>query len=95
MGKRASPPLSSLGTLWTKHEMANRWRPRAVYNTGHMTEPGALVAPSVLARDFDVAEIQVLLRQALTRASRASVVTTPRQTREFNPQDQVLDIRTR
>ena len=102
-------------------------------NTGHMSEPGALVVPFVLGRDFDVAEIHVLLREALTRAlcatggslaspapfvgapkvllrqtlTRASraypsflallgaektVVTTAGQTREFNPQDQILDI---
>ena len=29
---------------------------------------GVLVVPFVLGRDFDVAEIHVLLRQALTRA---------------------------
>ena len=72
-----------------------------------MAEPGALAVPFVLGRDFNVAEIQVLLRQALTRALRAYPLFLAlldaeknRQdylapTREFNPQDQVLDIRTR
>ena len=40
-------------------------------NTGHMSEPSAFVVPFVLGRDFYVAMIQVLLRQALTRALRA------------------------
>ena len=38
-----------------------------VRNTRHMAEPGTLVASFVLDRDFYVAEIQVLLRRALTR----------------------------
>ena len=36
-----------------------------------MTELGVLVVPFVLGRVFNVAEIQVLLRQALTHAMRA------------------------
>ena len=51
--------------------MATAWSPGRYTNTGHMTEPRALVVPFVLGRDFDVAEIQGLLRQALTRALRA------------------------
>ena len=40
-------------------------------NTGHMTVLGVLEFPFVLGRGFDVAEIDVLVWQALTRASYA------------------------
>ena len=48
--------------------MATAGSPGRKTNTGHMSEPGALVVPFVFGRDFNVAEIQILLRQALTRA---------------------------
>ena len=38
-------------------------------NTGHMTVPGVLKFSLVLDRGFDVAEIEVLVWQAITRAS--------------------------
>ena len=38
-------------------------------NTGHMTVPRVLEFPFVLGRGFDVAEIEVLVWQAITRAS--------------------------
>ena len=41
-------------------------------NTWHMAEPSALVVSFVPGRDCYVADIQVLLRQALTRASCAT-----------------------
>ena len=40
-------------------------------NTRHMTVPRVLEFPFVLGRGFDVAEIEVLVWQALTRASYA------------------------
>ena len=58
-------------------------------------------------RDFNVAEFQVLLRQALTRALRdcpsfLALLDAEKNRRDYvaplrelNPQDQVLDIRTR
>ena len=70
-GKRARLDPEHLGKLWTVYEMATAGSPGRYTNTGHMTEPGELVVPFVLARDFDVAELQVLLRQTLTRALRA------------------------
>ena len=49
--------------------MANRRPPGRCTNTRHMTAPGVLEFPFVLGRGFDVAEIEVLVWQALTRAS--------------------------
>ena len=71
-GPMASAHVSALERFGLQCGRCTRWQnagsPGRYTNTRHIIMPGVLVVPFVLGRDFDVAEIQVLLRQSLTRA---------------------------